>query len=146
MDPIIRIQSEPFDPSAELAQLYEGAGALVTFTGYVRADDGVCALRLEHYPGMTECEIARHVRDAQSRWSLLGVKIVHRVGELTSGEAIVLVAVAAVHRREAFAACEYLMDLLKTKAPFWKQEKKGAAAQWVEAKASDDAAAERWVR
>ena len=142
----IRIGREPFDPATELGRLSAGAAAIVTFTGCVRAEDGLTALTLEHYPGMTEREIESHVAEAERRWPLLGVTIIHRVGTLNPGEPIVLVAVAAAHRREAFAACEFLMDYLKTKAPFWKQETKGAEADWVEAKASDDAAAERWSK
>jgi molybdopterin synthase catalytic subunit len=139
----IRIECQAFDPAAELARL-EG-GAMVSFVGRVRAEAGLTALRLEHYPGMTEREISRQVEEAGSRWPLSGVVVVHRVGELKPGEVIVLVAVAAAHRREAFAACEFLMDKLKTAAPFWKEEKKGAGSVWVEAKASDAEAAKRWL-
>jgi molybdopterin synthase catalytic subunit len=145
MNSVIRIQNEAFDPAAEIARLAEG-GASVSFVGRVRAEDGVTALRLEHYPGMTEREIAKLAEEAQRQWPLLGVTVIHRTGELKPGEAIVLVAVTAEHRREAFAACEFLMDRLKTEAPFWKLEKKGAASAWVEAKASDDAAAQRWSK
>jgi molybdopterin synthase catalytic subunit len=142
----IRIGPEPFDVGEETRLLPAGAGAVVTFTGCVRAEDGLSTLRLEHYPGMTEREIARHVAETERRWPLLGVTVIHRTGVLKPAEPIVLVAVAAAHRREAFEACEFLMDYLKTKAPFWKQEQKGAAEQWVEAKASDDEAAGRWSR
>ncbi len=135
---MIRIQHEDFDIAAEVAALQgDGVGAVATFTGVVR---GGATLTLEHYPGMTEREIARHVEAAQSRWPLLGVTIVHRVGQLSPGANIVLVAVASSHRDAAFRACEFLMDCLKTKAPFWKLED-GA---WVEAKASDEVAAKRW--
>jgi molybdopterin synthase catalytic subunit len=135
---MIRIQSEDFDIAAEIAALHgDGVGAVATFTGVVRGD---ATLTLEHYPGMTEREIARHVEEARSRWPLLDVTIVHRIGKLGPGENIVLVAVASSHRDAAFRACEFLMDYLKTKAPFWKQED-GA---WVEAKASDEEAAKRW--
>lgn len=140
----IRIQEEPFDTGAELAKLPPGAGAVASFTGYVRGDGGLSSLTLEHYPGMTEREIARHVELAKARWPLLGVVIVHRVGTLLPGEAIVLVAVAAKHRGEAFQACEFLMDHLKTEAPFWKEERLGERSRWVEAKASDDDAKDRW--
>jgi molybdopterin synthase catalytic subunit len=140
----IRIGREPFDLATEVGRLSAGAAAVATFTGYVRAENGLTALTLEHYPDMTEREIAGHVAEAERRWPLLGVTIIHRVGTLKPGEPIVLVAVAAAHRREAFEACEFLMDYLKTKAPFWKQETKGTDAHWVEAKASDDRAAERW--
>jgi len=140
----VRIQYEAFDIAAVLAGLPQGGGAIASFVGYVRGDDGLAALNLEHYPGMTEREIARHIAIAQNRWPLLGVTIIHRVGTLTPGEAIVLVAVAATHRREAFAACEFLMDHLKTEAPFWKEERLDNTSRWVEAKAADDAAKARW--
>jgi len=142
----IRITREPFDPADELKRLPAGAGAMASFTGSVRAENGLTSLTLEHYPGMTEREIARHVAEAGQRWPLQGVTIIHRIGALKPGERIVLVAVAAPHRREAFAACEFLMDYLKAKAPFWKQEATGAGTRWVEAKAEDDAAAERWTK
>ncbi|MGA7676106.1 MAG: molybdenum cofactor biosynthesis protein MoaE [Rhizomicrobium sp.] len=141
----IAIQPAPFDLAREVEALSrDGVGALATFTGYVRAGDGLTALVLEHYPGMTEREIARQAEEAGRRWPLLGVRVIHRVGELKPGEPIVLVAVAAAHRGDAFAACEFLMDHVKTKATFWKQEKRGGATAWIEAKASDDKAAERW--
>ncbi len=146
MEPTIRIQREAFDIAAEIAALTNGAGAVASFTGFVRAENGLTALSLEHYPGMTEREIARHAAEAVQRWPLTGLTVVHRIGELKPGDPIVLVVAAALHRGAAFAACEFVMDHLKTQAPFWKQEKKGAAALWVEAKASDDAAAERWKR
>jgi molybdopterin synthase catalytic subunit len=142
----IRISCEAFDPSAELARFPAGTGATVTFTGWVRAEHDLTTLTLEHYPGMTEREIARHVDEAEQRWPLLGVTVVHRVGTLKPGDPIVLVAVAAAHRREAFEACEFLMDYLKTQAPFWKQTVTASGKQWVEAKASDDAAAQRWTK
>lgn len=145
MESCIRIQADTFDAGAETARISRGAGAVATFTGYVREEDGLTALRLEHYPDMTECEIARNVADAAMRWQLLAVTVIHRIGELKPGDPIVLVAVASSHRREAFAACEFLMDQLKTTAPFWKEQMKGAANSWVEAKNSDDAAAERWI-
>lgn len=145
MEPTIRIQTGPFDIAAETARLSGGAGAVATFSGFVRAEAGLTALCLEHYPGMTEREIARHAEDAMARWPLLGITVIHRVGELKPGDPIVLVAVASAHRAAAFAACEFLMDHLKTTAPFWKQEKKGADSQWVDAKASDDEAAARWA-
>jgi molybdopterin synthase catalytic subunit len=143
MQSSIRIAAEAFDPAAELARL-EG-GAVVSFVGRVRAEAGLTALSLEHYPGMTEREISRQVEEAGTRWPLSGVVVVHRVGEMKPGEVIVLVAVAAAHRAAAFAACEFLMDRLKTAAPFWKEEKKGAGSAWVEAKASDAEAAKRWL-
>ena len=149
MTPLIQIQKQDFDIAAEMGALAArggDAGAVATFTGLVRADDGLAALTLEHYPAMTEREIARHVAEAGARWPLLGVTIIHRIGRLTPGERIVFVAVAAAHRRAAFAACEFLMDYLKVQAPFWKQEERGGRAAWVEAKASDDNAAERWQK
>jgi molybdopterin synthase catalytic subunit len=143
----IRVQSEPFDVNDEIAALTEeqtDAGAVATFSGYVRADDGLTAMTLEHYPGMTEREIARHADEAAARWPLLGVTVIHRVGRLVPGDPIVLVAVASAHRAAAFEACQFLMDYLKTRAPFWKRETRGGEESWVEAKASDDAAAARW--
>ncbi len=147
MSATIRIQAKPFDLANEVELLSRGdVGAVATFTGHVRGDGGLTALLLEHYPGMTEREIARAAAEAERRWPLLGVTIVHRVGELKPGDPIVLVAVAAAHRADAFAACEFLMDHLKTKAPFWKQERCGAQTRWVDAKASDDEAAKRWAK
>jgi molybdopterin synthase catalytic subunit len=141
----IRIQQEDFDLNAEIKALRNNSvGAAATFSGIVRGDDDLAALTLEHYPGMTEREIARHVAEAQSRWALAGVTIIHRVGRLVPGDNIVLVAVAAAHRKAAFEACEFLMDYLKTRAPFWKREERAGRAEWVEAKASDDAAAKKW--
>ncbi len=141
----IRVQQEDFDIGAEIAKHGAGGtGAIATFTGMVRPDDGLDALTLEHYPQMTEREIARIVDDAQARWPLLDVTIIHRIGRLTPGEKIVFVAVAASHRGAAFQACELLMDYLKTKAPFWKQEERGASSTWVEARHTDEQAAGRW--
>ena len=142
----IAIQERDFDIGKEIENLSASStiGAIATFTGLVRPDDGLTALILEHYPKMTEREIARIVGDAQARWSLLGVTIIHRIGRLIPGERIVLIAVAASHRSAAFEACEFLMDYLKTKAPFWKQEERGGVLHWVEAKLSDDEAARRW--
>jgi molybdopterin synthase catalytic subunit len=146
----IRLQREDFDPAAEAAKLTRGRtdiGAVVTFTGICRdreAGHGVEALTLEHYPGMAEEEIARHVREAQARWPLLGVTVIHRYGRLVPGDNIVLVVTAAAHRQAAFAAAEFLMDYLKTRAPFWKQEERAGDKAWVDAKEADDAAAERW--
>jgi len=145
MTATIHIQTEPFDLAREVEALSNGgAGAVATFSGAVRAEDGLTALVLEHYPGMTEHEIARQVEEAGRRWRLIAVTVIHRVGDLKPGERIVLVAVAASHRGDAFAACEFLMDHLKTKAPFWKEERRGAGSRWVEARASDDEALERW--
>ena len=141
----LRIQQEDFDINAEIETLRNsGVGAIATFTGIVRGDDDLAALTLEHYPGMTEREIARHVAEAQSRWTLSGVIIVHRIGRLAPGDNIVLVAVASAHRKAAFEACEFLVDYLKTRAPFWKREEHSGTIQWVEAKTSDDEAAKKW--
>jgi molybdopterin synthase catalytic subunit len=150
MTATIRLQREPFDVNAEVAALTirrTDVGAVVTFTGLCRSDENgepIAALTLEHYPGMAEAEIARHVEEAQARWPLLGVTVIHRFGRLTPGEDIVLVATASSHREAAFAAASFLMDYLKTRAPFWKQVEQAAGKTWVEAKATDDAAAERW--
>jgi molybdopterin synthase catalytic subunit len=146
MDPTIQIQSGPFDVGEELARLPAGAGAIASFIGRVRPEPGLTALCLEHYPGMTEAEIARHIAEAATRWPLLGVVVVHRIGELAPGETIVLVAVATQHRQDAFAACEFLMDHLKTKAPFWKEERLASGSHWVAAKTSDDTATARWEK
>jgi molybdopterin synthase catalytic subunit len=120
----------------------------VTFTGVCRADENgkpIAALTLEHYPGMAEAEIARHVEEARARWPLFGVTVIHRHGRLTPGEVIVLVVTASSHREAAFAAAAFLMDYLKTWAPFWKRVETADGAAWVDAKAADDAAAERWA-
>jgi molybdopterin synthase catalytic subunit len=151
----VRLQREAFDVAAEVAALTQGRtdiGAVVTFTGLCRADENgapIAALTLEHYPGMAEAEISRHVEEARARWPLLGVTVIHRYGRLMPGEVIVLVVTASSHREAAFAAANFLMDYLKTRAPFWKQVEQAAGATisvatWVEAKAADDAAAERW--
>jgi len=145
----ISVQKDDFDVSIETEALTKGLhniGAIATFTGLVRGDDGLTAMTLEHYPGMTEREIARHVAEAETRWPLQGVTIIHRIGRLEVGERIVLVAVASSHRGSAFEACEFLMDYLKTRAPFWKQVEKAGEKTWVEAKATDDTAAGRWNR
>ncbi len=141
----ITVQAEPFDINDELEALaVDGVGAVATFTGYVRADDGLVAMTLEHYPGMTEREIRNSAEEAASRWPVSGITVIHRVGRLKAGEPIVLVATASSHRAAAFEACEFLMDYLKTRAPFWKQEERPDGKGWVEARASDDKAAERW--
>ena len=150
MTTTIRLQRDAFDVAAEVKKLTAARtdiGAVVTFTGLCRADENgeqIAALTLEHYPGMAEAEIARHVEEAQSRWPLLGVTVIHRYGRIAPGEDIVMVATASSHRQAAFAAAEFLMDYLKTRAPFWKQVEKAGGASWVEAKSSDDAAADRW--
>jgi molybdopterin synthase catalytic subunit len=147
----VRLQREDFDIAAEIARLTQGRtdiGAVATFTGICRgseAGDAIAAMTLEHYPGMAEAEIERHVDEARARWPLLGVSVIHRYGRLTPGENIVLVVTASSHRPDAFAAAEFLMDYLKTQAPFWKREERAEGGQWVEAKAVDDAALERWA-
>jgi molybdopterin synthase catalytic subunit len=147
---VVRVQAEDFDAAAEGRALTAGrpeVGALASFIGLCRDEGGrLAALEIEHYPGMAEAEIARVVADAQARWPLLGVTVIHRFGRLTPGDQIVYVGVAAGHRGEAFAAAEMLMDYLKTRAPFWKRATRvdGTVEGWVEAKADDDAAAKRW--
>jgi molybdopterin synthase catalytic subunit len=151
MTTTVRLQREPFDAAAEAANLTRGRsdiGALVTFTGVCRGfEDGepIAALTLEHYPGMAESEIQRQVAEAAGRWPLLGITVVHRYGRILPGEDIVLVVTASSHRDAAFAAAEFLMDYLKTRAPFWKQVEKSGGKAWVDAKSSDDAAADRWT-
>ncbi|HEU0082238.1 MAG TPA: molybdenum cofactor biosynthesis protein MoaE [Bradyrhizobium sp.] len=148
----IRIQQDDFDIAREIAALTRGRtgiGAVVTFTGICRGDEGgeaIAALTLEHYPGMAEAEIARHAETATSRWPLTALTIIHRVGRILPGENIVLVVTASVHRGAAFAAAEFLMDYLKAHAPFWKREEGAAGAAWVDAREQDDAAAERWIK
>jgi molybdopterin synthase catalytic subunit len=150
MPTTIRLQREAFDAAAEVAKLTRGRtdiGAVVTFTGICRADENgekIAALTLEHYPDMAEAEIVRHVEEANKRWPLLGVTVIHRHGRIVPGEDIVLVVTASSHREAAFAAASFLMDYLKTRAPFWKQVEKPSGKTWVEAKTADDAAAERW--
>lgn len=148
----IRLQEDDFDIAAEIARIARGRtdiGAVATFTGICRSDDAgqaVAAMTLEHYPGMAEAEIARHVAEAERRWPLMGVTVIHRYGRLRPGDNIVLVIAASSHRQDAFAAAEFLMDYLKTSAPFWKKEERADGANWVEARRSDDDAAERWTR
>jgi molybdopterin synthase catalytic subunit len=147
----IRLQREAFDIAAETAAMTQGRtdiGAVVTFTGICRADENgapIAALTLEHYPGMAEAEIARHIEEACARWPLFGVTVIHRYGRIEPGEVIVLVATASSHREAAFSAASFLMDYLKTRAPFWKQVEAPAGTAWVEAKTADDTAAERWA-
>ena len=146
----ISVQLEAFDLAAEVATLYRAnpkVGAVASFLGLVRdsnAGQGVSAMTLEHYPGMTERALARIVEDAQARWEILDVCVIHRVGPLSPTDPIVLVAVAASHRGEAFAACEFIMDFLKTRAPFWKKEATPEGEKWVDARESDEHAAARW--
>jgi molybdopterin synthase catalytic subunit len=147
----VRLQTEAFDVAAETAALTQGrtdVGAVVTFTGVCRgaeAGEPIAALTLEHYPEMAQAEIEQHVAEAQRRWPLLGVTVIHRHGRIEPGEVIVLVATASSHRQAAFAAAEFLMDYLKARAPFWKQVERAGQATWVEAKATDDAAVARWA-
>ncbi len=146
----VRVQAEPFDIAAEQEALWRGrpeVGALVTFVGLMRdmnAGERVSRMTLEHYPGMTEKALAAIAEEAANRWDLQGIRIVHRVGDLMPQDPIVLVAVASSHRGEAFRACEFLIDYLKTKAPFWKKEVTEAGERWVEARPTDDEAAGRW--
>lgn len=146
----ICVQETDFDLGAETAALSArcavgDVGAVASFTGFVRGDAGLAALTLEHYPGMTERQLTALAEQACARWPLLGVTIIHRYGRLPVGEQIVLVLTASAHRMAAFEACAFLMDWLKTQAPFWKQEEwSNGETRWVEAKASDDHAAARW--
>ena len=146
----VSLQQEPFDAAAEVAALTRSRtdiGAVVTFTGICCGEENgvpITALTLEHYPAMAEAEIARQVEAAQSRWSLLCVRVIHRFGRIAPGEEIVLVVTASSHRHDAFAAAEFLMDYLKTRAPFWKQVELRDRTAWVEARRSDESAAARW--
>jgi molybdopterin synthase catalytic subunit len=147
----VRVQSEDFDVGAEITALREGnpkIGAVASFVGIVRdRNDGdrVASMTLEHYPGMTEKAIEAIVAEAKSRWDIVEVTVIHRIGELKPTDQIVLVVVTGGHRGDAFAACEFVMDYLKTRAPFWKKEETPQGSRWVEARGSDDQAAERWV-
>ncbi|MGB7501429.1 MAG: molybdopterin synthase catalytic subunit MoaE [Azonexus sp.] len=147
---IIRIQEADFDVGAELTALRAGdarVGALASFVGLVRDVNhgiGVSEMTLEHYPGMTEKALTAIVDEAKMRWDIYGALVIHRIGLLRPCDQIVLVAVTSAHRGEAFAACEFIMDYLKTRAPFWKREATADGARWVDARDSDDAAAERW--
>ncbi len=141
----VRIEGDPFEMAEEVARLrmLRPVGAIVTFTGICRDEGGrLTALELEHYPGMTEAEIQRIAAEAAERWALAGVTIVHRVGKIAVGDDIVLVAVASAHRSAALEAASYIMDFLKTRAPFWKKEYPGG--EWVAHRHSDDEAAKRW--
>jgi molybdopterin synthase catalytic subunit len=146
----ISVQAEDFDAGAELARLTRGRpgiGGLACFIGLVRdlhGDQPVTALTLEHYPGMTEREIAAIIAEARGRWPLDAIRVIHRIGRLTPGDRIVLVATAGAHREAAFDACRFIMDFLKTRAPFWKYEEGPGGGAWVEAKAGDEAAAAAW--
>lgn len=147
----VRVQAADFDVAAEserLARVSRNVGAIVTFTGLCRDEDGkLAALELEHYPGMAEAEIARIAGEAADRWPLLGLTVIHRHGRIKPGENIVLVVAASSHREAAFAAADFLMDFLKTRAPFWKKEHVAGAdkpSEWVSAKENDDQAVKRW--
>jgi molybdopterin synthase catalytic subunit len=143
----VRIQSEDFDPGSETKALTQGrtdVGAVVTFVGIVRGDDALKAMRLEHYPAMTSREIEAHIEEAETRWPLLGVRVVHRVGTLQPGDNIVFVGVASAHRHAAFEAASFLMDYLKTNAPFWKFEERDQGGDWVKSRSEDEEALKRW--
>ncbi len=148
--PNVRVQREDFDTGRELESLTRGrkdVGALASFTGLVRdANDAaaVSGMTLEHYPGMTEKALEDICGQAHARWNLIDTLVIHRVGALKPGDRIVLVGVSSAHRGDAFAACEFIMDYLKTRAPFWKREETPEGARWVEARASDDTAAAKW--
>jgi molybdopterin synthase catalytic subunit len=148
----IRIQKADFDVAQEIAALSKGrtdVGAVVSFTGICRGTEGsepIAALMLEHYPEMAEAEIKRHAEEAIARWPLQGLTIIHRFGRITPGENIVLVVTASSHRQAAFQAAEFLMDYLKTNAPFWKQEESARGMSWIEARDHDDMAAARWTK
>lgn len=147
---IVRVQEADFDVGAELAALHgkdPQIGAVASFIGLVRElndGSGVSELTLEHYPGMTERALQAIVNEACRRWTIVDALVIHRVGRLLPTDQIVLVAVAGTHRGDAFAACQFIMDYLKTRAPFWKRELTPDGARWVEARAADDQAAERW--
>jgi len=148
----IRIQEADFDIAREISALTKGLtdiGAVVSFSGICRGNEGsqtIAALTLEHYPGMAEAEIARHIDSAMSRWPLSGVSVIHRVGRITPGENIVLVLTASEHRQAAFEAAEFLMDYLKANAPFWKREDSAGRTSWIEAHHRDDEAVARWIK
>ena len=148
----IRIQDADFDIAKEIAALTMGRtniGAVVSFSGICRGSEGtekIAALTLEHYPGMAEAEIKRHADEAMSRWPLDGLTVIHRFGRIQPGENIVLVVTASQHRQAAFQAAEFLMDYLKTSAPFWKREESADGTNWIEAREHDDAAAARWTK
>jgi molybdopterin synthase catalytic subunit len=143
----VAVQPAPFDLGAEVATFIAGAagaGAVVTFTGIVRPDDGLTGMEIEHYPGMTEKAVRGIVEEATHRWTLVDALVIHRYGPLKPGEAIMMVATAAPHRGDAFAAAEFLMDYLKSRAPFWKKESRDGGQTWVAAKDTDEDALKRW--
>ncbi|KMW56259.1 Molybdenum cofactor biosynthesis protein MoaE [Candidatus Rhodobacter oscarellae] len=144
---VVRVQAEPFDVGAELAAFAAGrqdVGAEVSFSGVVRDDGGLAAMEIEHYPGMTEKALAKIEAEAVARWDLKASLVIHRYGRLEPGEKIMMVATAAGHRAEAFEAAQFLMDYLKSRAPFWKKETGADGASWVAAKDADEDALERW--
>ena len=145
-----QVQEQTFEPGAlQQGLMGTNGGAIVTFTGLVRGEAGsasVTCLELEHYPGMTERSLLAILEDAAARWPLLAASVVHRVGRLAPGEPIVWVGVSANHRSEAFAACDFIMDFLKTRAPFWKKEYRSDGAVWIESRSSDEDRAARWQR
>ena len=149
---MIRVQEEDFEVGVELARMRsatDGIGAIASFVGIVRDVNDqldVSQMTLEHYPAMTEKALNAIVEEARARWEIIDITIIHRLGTLRPSAQIVLVAVASGHRRDAFAACEFVMDYLKTKAPFWKKEVVGERSRWVESRSSDDAAAKRWEK
>ena len=148
----IRIQEADFDVAQEIAALSKGrtdVGAVVTFSGVCRGSENgepIAALTLEHYPGMAEAEIRRHADEALARWPLMGLTVIHRFGRIAPGENIVLVVTASSHRQAAFEAADFLMDYLKTNAPFWKREESEKGTSWIEARDHDDASAARWTK
>ncbi|MCB4862034.1 molybdenum cofactor biosynthesis protein MoaE [Sphingobium sp. PNB] len=143
----VSIQAEDFDPAVELAALEaSGGGGVASFTGIVRGEGGLVALELEHYPAMTTAQVERIVAEASDRWPLLGVRVIHRFGRLEPGERIVFVGTASRHRTAALEACAFLIDWLKSWAPFWKKEHFPDRTKWVEARVEDDAKAESWKR
>ncbi len=152
MSVTVRVQSEDFDISKEIAFLRRDnprIGAIASFIGVVRdmnEGDSVAEMTLEHYPGMTEKSVEDIITQACDRWQVMDAVVIHRIGTLKPLDQIVLVVVSSAHRGDAFAACEFIMDFLKTRAPFWKKEQTGKGARWVDARAADDAAAERWQR
>jgi len=146
----VSVQTEDFDLGAECAAITRGCndiGAVASFVGLVRDNNdgaGIARMTLEHYPGMTERSLADIVEQARDRWDVMDATVIHRVGELKPGDNIVLVVIASAHRGDAFAACEFIMDYLKTRAPFWKKEETPEGGRWVDARESDDVAAEKW--
>jgi molybdopterin synthase catalytic subunit len=141
----VRIQTQDFDPGTEIAALERARpGAIASFIGLVREDNGLAAMTLEHYHDFALREIEGHIAEAKKRWALLGVRVIHRMGRLVPGDRIVFVGVASAHRQAAFEAAQFLMDYLKTRAPFWKLEERGARADWVEARSDDDESVKRW--